>query len=123
MPQTSDAHVAIRALAVADLRSSDLAVTERDRVYAQVLQKICRMRLRPDWESGYSLWQAESSRVFRLRQRTEPEVGADLLDLTMILIDVLDMGPGDAFWPEVRMLRTLRISAERQGGLDIMSNF
>jgi hypothetical protein len=81
------------------------------------------MRLRPDWESDYSRWQGMSSSVLRLRRRKESEVSPDLLDLTMILIDVLDSGPGDPFWPEVRLLRTLRIAAEREGGLAVMAKF
>lgn len=121
--KTAGAHLEMRALAVASARSEDLVVTERDRVYARCFQKICQMRLRPDWESTYSRWQAESARILRIQERTEPELGADLLDLTMILIDVLGAGPGDAFWPEVRMLRTLRISVEKKGGLDVLDGF
>jgi len=113
----------MRALAVADSRSEDLVTSPSDRVFARCLQRICRMRLRPDWESEYSRWQAESSRVLRIRERGKIEVSSDLLDLTMILIDVLDSGPGDPFWPEVRLLRTLRISAERSKGLEIMAKF
>ena len=81
------------------------------------------MRLRPDWESDYSRWQGMSSSVLRLRRRKESEVSPDLLDLTMILIDVLDSGRGDPFPHEVRLLRTLRISADRSKGLAIMAKF
>jgi hypothetical protein len=43
-----------------------------------------------------------------------------MLDLTLVVVDLISGNPSDPYWPQMKMLKALRLSVEEDDGLDTM---
>ena len=97
--------------------------SEADLVYIDCFCRIVDLKLSPGWEERYSRLQAESARVLRTKDLDRvgrPKIDPHLLDLTLVTIEMIGAIPGHPFWPESRLLRTLRIAAESDQNMQVM---
>jgi hypothetical protein len=119
-PKTIELRPELKALLAGERKLLDMAQSPDDLKCAQAFSAIARLRLQEDWESRYVRLQAVSSEILR-SPRANTEILSEMLDLILIIIGMLGQKPGDAFWPEARLLRTLRCSVERRDGLEKIS--
>lgn len=93
----------------------DAVQTERDRQYAEAFLRICTLPFEDkNWLEVYTGVQP-TMKTIMLRQRTragkcQMGINPDILDLTVIVLDLIESQPSDPYWPQRKMIQALRSS-------------
>lgn len=123
----------INTLLIAHRKMLDMAVTEDEKRYAECFWKCVSLPIQSPktWNLVYASAQGRIRTFFRRAQirSTIPgsrkilfQINSEMLDLTLVVIDLISVNPSDPYWPPIKMLKALRLSVEEEGGLDEMAS-
>lgn len=108
----------------------DLVVRPEDKLYVDCYLEIATMPFQEPqrWVNVYGNAAPAVKNIFRKSKVREskglPQTGInpDILDLTVVVLDLIESQPGDPYWPQTKMIKGLRLSVDQPGGLVKMAD-
>ena len=103
----------------------DLVVRPEDKLYVDCYLEIATMPFQKPhrWVDVYGNASPAVKNIFRKSKLRESKgmlqtgINPDILDLTVVVLDLIESQPGDPYWPQTKMIKALRLSVEQPGGL------
>jgi hypothetical protein len=103
----------------------DLDVRPEDKLYVDCYLEIATMPFQKPhrWVDVYGNASPAVKNIFRKSKLRESKgmlqtgINPDILDLTVVVLDLIESQPGDPYWPQTKMIKALRLSVEQPGGL------
>lgn len=109
----------------------DLVTRPEDQLYVDCYLTIATMPFQDvqRWVQVYADLSALAASILRRSKLNKdktalPKTGInpDILDLTVVVLDLVESQPGDAYWPQMKMIKALRLSVSQDGALIQMAN-
>jgi len=121
----------VNTLLIAHRKMLDMVVTEDEKRYVECFWQCVSLPIQSPktWNLVYTAAQGRIRTFFRRAQirstiprsrRIHSQVNSEMLDLTLVVVDLISGNPSDPYWPQVKMLKALRLSVEEDDGLDTM---
>lgn len=103
----------------------DLVSRPEDKLYVDCYLTIATMPFQDlqRWVRIYADASALAGSILRRSKLAKDQglpktaIHPDILDLTVVVMDLVESQPGDAYWPQIKMIKALRLSANQPASL------